>query len=135
MTTLYSAQAKENKIPITERVKTFEDACQVLGIDAIKFEITGMDSDVGSIAAYMKLIVIARALNEGWKPNWANSNEYKYVPWFKENGFGLSFVYCAYWFSITFVGSRLCFKSRELAEYAGKQFESIYQEYLTIKPE
>ena len=31
------------------------------------------------------------------------------------------------------VGSRLCFKSRELAEYAGKQFKDIYEEYYVIK--
>lgn len=30
-------------------------------------------------------------------------------------------------------GSRLCYKSRELAEYAATQFADIYNDFLTIK--
>jgi len=34
--------------------------------------------------------------------------------------------------SDTSVGSRLCFKSSELAEYAGRQFQDIYKEFMII---
>lgn len=118
---------------ITDRVKTFEDACEVLGIkgDILTGTLSDdLEGDAKSIAAYAKLIIIARALNEGWKPNWENSNEYKYYPYFKmQGGFVLDGVrcICAY----TGVGSRLCFKTDELAKYAVKQFGDLYKDYFT----
>ena len=132
---LFGAEVFNQKI--TDRVKLFEDACELLGIDPTKV-CTGKPDDVlvydsKSITAYRKLIIIARALNEGWTPDWNDTNQYKWYPYFKfKAGFGFSRTYCAYWLSHTTVGSRLCFKSEELAQYAGKQFEAIYQEFLTL---
>jgi hypothetical protein len=109
--------------------------------------------------AYTRLAIIAEALNEGWRPEYTE-DEYRYYPWFglytqeeyddmddedKErcrfvgrsysnanaNG-GLVFADAlggsAY--SNTSVGSRLAFKSRELAIYCGKQFIEIWINYL-----
>lgn len=68
---------------ITDRVKSFEDACQVLGISTNVPEVKGLPrKHQKAIIANYKLIVIAEALNEGWKPNWQDSDEYKYYPWF-----------------------------------------------------
>ena len=33
--------------------------------------------------ARRKLETITEALNEGWRPDWNNTNEYKYFPWFR----------------------------------------------------
>lgn len=138
MKILFDAQPSQTNLPITERVKSFEDACKVLGMSKIELGTSGLNEDEDSIVAYAKLVIIARALNEGWKPDWSNSNQYKYIPWFKHNaasGVGLSFIVFGYWATGTAVGSRLCFKNKELAEYAGKQFEGLYNEFLTIKPQ
>lgn len=137
MKILFDAKPSKTNVPITERVKTFEDACNVLGMNKIELGMSGLNEDEISIVAYAKLIIIARALNEGWLPDWSNSSQYKYIPWFKHNaasGFGLSVDGYGYWCAATDVGSRLCFKSSELATYAGKQFEALYNEFLTIKP-
>jgi hypothetical protein len=76
---------------------------------------------------------IAKVLNEGWEPSWNNSNENKYYPWFKMNsGSGLSCSGYDFVLSYTSVGSRLVFKSAELATYAGNQFLDIYSKFLTI---
>jgi hypothetical protein len=115
---------------ITDRVKTFEDACEVLGL--YRGAVT-QDDDTIDEAAYKKLKVITKALNEGWTPDWSNENQFKWYPYFKMSGFGFSTTDCGYWSSGTGVGSRLCFKSSELAEYAGKQFVSIYQDFLTLQ--
>ncbi len=119
---------------ITDRVKTFEDACNILGKDPgdlIPGEAVSQDSN--SIVAYRKLIIIARALNEGWVPDWENDSQYKYYPWFDlSSGSGLSYHDYAYRDSYSTVGSRLCFKSRQLAEYAGKQFLDIYKDFFII---
>lgn len=131
---------KENVLPVkvTDRIKTFNDVLDELGLqtpdvlDLINYKTT--DPDMISAKAYMQLVLIVRALNEGWTPDWTNSSQYKYIPWFKHKaGFGLSCYVCADWNSVTGVGSRLCFKSAELAEYAGTQFADIYNNYLTIK--
>jgi len=137
MKVLFDAQPSQTNLPITERVQSFEDACKVLGMGKIELGTSGLHEDEVSIVAYAKLVIIARALNEGWKPDWSNYSQIKYIPWFKHNaasGFGLSFYDYADWDTLTAVGSRLCFKSSELATYAGKQFEALYNEFLTIKP-
>jgi hypothetical protein len=125
---------KEKPKNIKERIKTFSDVLNHLGIDEDDFndENEGLDADE---IAYRKLKLIVKALNEGWIPDWSNSNETKYFPWFRmgsSSGSGFSFHVCDYWGTDSHVGSRLCFKSRELAEYAGKQFTEIYKEFMTI---
>lgn len=121
---------------ITDRVKSFEDACVILGINSRtvlpELPTTYLNNDLRSIQAYAKLTVIIRALNEGWTPDWDNSDEPKYYCWFekKKSGFVLNLV--LYHCTVTPVGSRLCFKSRELAQYAGEQFQSIYNDFLTV---
>jgi hypothetical protein len=117
---------------IMDQVKTFEDACKVLGVRPGEVINGTEDTDE---AAYKKIKVIVRALNEGWKPDWTNDDEYKYYPWFNlSSGSGLSYGDYVDRYSISSVGSRLCFKSSELAEYAGKQFIDLYTDYFIIKP-
>jgi hypothetical protein len=113
---------------ITDRVKTYGDACEVLGISS---EIIGYDELSEDEVAYIKLKVVIKALNEGWKPNWDNSNEPKYYPWFYMNkpGFRLDSVFGCY--DSSGVGSRLCFQKQEVAEYAAKQFFDLYKTFFT----
>lgn len=122
---------------IIDRIKTFEDACKELGIDSSsvipEVATAGLQKDEKSIQAYCKLIIIAKALNEGWAPNWAMGDEYKWFPWFDlSSGSGLRYGDNDFWLSLSTVGSRLCYKTKELAIYAGQQFEDIYQDYFII---
>lgn len=85
-------EQKKDERPITERVKTFEDACKELGEDhklvqqfkAIQ-EAIAEDKEA---TAYFKLGIITAALNEGWEPDFTNYDEYRYYPylclWTKE---------------------------------------------------
>ena len=130
---------KNLSLKITDRVKTLEDALEIAGEEAsveirIIISYNGKDKDLIAASLFAKLTLIVRVLNEGWVPDWRNSNQYKYYPYFKakEAGFGFSDASYAYWDTLTFVGSRLCFKTSELAMYAGKQFETIYNEFLTL---
>lgn len=123
---------------ITDRVKTLEDAIEVLGGVSenvkILLDYNGADPDMISSQAHMKLTIIARSLNEGWVPDWSDGSQYKYVPYFEyKAGFGLSYYGYGHWSTRTYVGSRLCFKSSDLAVYAAKQFADIYNDFLTIK--
>ena len=120
---------------ITKRVKTYADACAVLGIEPMNETVLAKLGFTKDEIAYRKLKTIAEALNEGWRPDWANSNEYKYWPWFVYNpaSAGFSYAYTSYAASNANVGSRLCYKTRELATYAGRQFEGLYNDFLLIK--
>lgn len=121
---------------ITDRVKSFEDACQVLGISTNVPEVKGLPrKHQKAIIANYKLIVIAEALNEGWKPNWQDSDEYKYYPWFDmSNPAGVGYSNASRTASNTSasVGSRLCLKNRELAIYFGQTFTDLFNDSLLL---
>jgi len=116
---------------IMDRVKTVDDAFAIKGISIGSIV---NDNDTTDEIAYKILKVIVEVLNEGWVPDWKNSNQYKYYPWFDlSSGSGLS---CADYVALSShsdVGSRLCFKTAELAEYAGKQFIKEYTDFFIIK--
>jgi hypothetical protein len=123
------------------KIKTFEEACKFQKLDPKK-----MLPDVKvfpkqhqtALLALAQLIIIAEVLNSDekgntWKPNWKDSSERKYYPWFDlSSGSGLSYGAFDFRNSGSIVGSRLCFKSMELAEYAGKKFKKLYQDYFLL---
>lgn len=114
-------------------IKSFEQACEALkiGTDIPAFPLLD-EAEARAQIAHYKLTVIAKALNEGWKPDWTDSEEYKYYPYFDmdPDTFSLDDVdgdcYRSY------VSSRLCFKSRELARYAATQFLDLYKDYYLV---
>lgn len=84
-------EQKKDERPITERVKTFEDACKELGEDHKQVqqyraaEGTSLMDSI-NVAAYLKLRIITAALNEGWEPQFTEDEDrwYPYlVLWFK----------------------------------------------------
>ena len=103
---------------IMDRVKSYKDACDVLGISSEKR------------SAYERLCIFLKALNEGWWPDFNNSNEYKYWNYFymKEG------VFSSYYTNYInggnlYVPSVLYLKNSELAEYAAKV---AYEEYKEV---
>lgn len=162
-TVLVMVDEKDNR-PVTERIKTFEDACNELGEDhpmvpVYDALVSGANVEQSlakwmgkDVVAFLKLRIIADALNEGWHPKFTE-DEYRYYPWFyiytKEEYDNFSeeekhrrVVYRGYSYAIAYggvtgagydsssayadVGSRLAFSNRDLAEYAGKQFIDIW---------
>ena len=112
-----------------------------------------------NMVAYAKLCVIAAALNEEWELRWGSSQIY-YYPWFyiysgyefsqlpesrqKElvllGGYAHRGAYCglgyvssssAFSNSYAHYGSRLAFRSAEIAKYCGRQFITIWAEYFS----
>ena len=111
------------------------------------------------ILAFAKLRVIVEALNEGWKPTF-RKDEYRYYLCFRiyskekfdtlseyyknrcsvvgrssgnsnaVDSFVCPSVYDASLSSYAHSGSRICFKTRELAEYCGEQFIDIWADYI-----
>lgn len=86
----FDANETLGKLPITERIKTFEDAYRELGSEHPFCKIwdlfiqTSVNDDMSNIAdvlVYFKLRIICAALNEGWEPKFTE-DEYRYYPWF-----------------------------------------------------
>ena len=120
-----------------KQIKSFEDACNKLGIDPNHLPDVSLlpDDTKKAIIAHYKLIIIYKAINNGWVPNWKNSNQYKYYPWFYmlASGFGFSDSHYSFTSSTAYVGSRLCGSSSEQALYIAKQFEAEYIDFFTNK--
>ncbi len=132
--------AIENQIPSSvepkifssyQDIKTIEDACAALGMEPISF-LDGIKNLTPDTNAYEQLKVIVRALNGGEHMDYKDEDEYKYFPYFNSVGSasGFSFLVFLYDLSRSFVGSRLAYKSREIAEYAGKQFIGLYDQHI-----
>lgn len=148
---------------VRERIKTFEDACREIGIDAEAWNrdkiSLGLEPDV---LAFLKLRIIVKALNEGWEPRFTE-DECRYYPWFvlytgeeynrldeeeksrvvyRSNSYavalgGVSYAY-AYNDSSSayaYIGVRLAFKTSELAAYCGRQFLDIWANFVFLPEE
>ena len=118
------------------KIKTLDDAISV--VYNIDYDVKRLLSYNGrnpimiSTKAYMQLVIITKALNGRWKPDYTNTNQYKYFPSFiYKPSFGLVFHACLYWTPNASVSSRLCFKNIELAEYAATQFVKLYHVWLS----
>ena len=120
---------------VTERIQTFDDAFRALGAKhPLVREFVNKISYNSSpdLEAYMKLRIICAALNEGWEADFSDFAQEKWFPWFCINNEELVFAnaYNAWSYSYSYVRVRLAYKTKELAEYAGKQFVDIYQKLL-----
>lgn len=144
-------------VDVKERIKTFADAAKAVGIEDPEEWESGYSDVEPDILAYFKLRIITKALNEGWEPKFI-PGEYRWAPYFllytkeeieKMNAEtrarvvfrsgdnanadgGVSYAVASHDSASVFasIGSRLAFKSEELAEYAGKQFTEIYADFI-----
>lgn len=147
---------------VTDRIKTFNDALKELGPNHIlvkEYNVINNNMTTLSMKYYSRLCVITAALNEGWRPKFVEG-EKRYFPYFRlysaeeirqmskeeksrvvyrssNSAYAAGGVSCAYarYDSVdvcAVIGSRLAFKTNELAKYAGKQFADLYADYLDI---
>lgn len=123
-----------------ENIKNYEDICKIDGVDPIAslpFQNPANSEEI-AVNSYAKVIRINRVLNEGWTPDWNNWGENKYYPWFdmrQDAGSASGFSYCGFSYdgSHSFVGSRLIYKSSELAKFAGTVFIEEYKGYMALQ--
>lgn len=148
---------------VRERIKTFEDACREIGIDAEAWNrdkiSLGLEPDV---LAFLKLRIIVKALNEGWEPRFTE-DECRYYPWFvlytgeeynrldeeeksrvvyrsyndayALGGVSYAFAYVGSSSTNAVIGVRLAFKTSELAAYCGRQFLDIWANFVFLPEE
>lgn len=117
---------------ITDRIQTLEDVYGMLGLYSA-YPIPSPADKVGkAVVAFKVLLNVVKAYNEGWEPDWNNSSQYKYYPYFYKASDGWRSVCYYYWPSHCGIPSGLLFKSSELALDAINKFRSLYEDYYMI---
>lgn len=114
---------------ITDQVKTFEDAYEFAGRpQRPNFNVFPF-YDRSFYENMWKMSIITMVLNEGWEPDWDNSDEPKYYPYFNMSPSGFAFGDTLSDCTLAYAGggSRLRFRTSELARYAGEQFVDIWK--------
>ena len=124
-------------LSIMDRVKTFEDALALADEQTREEYLKSVECfNTPDEIAYKKLKLITKVVNEGWVADYKNLLQRKYFLWFGflYNGADAGLLCAACSSSsgdtVVNVGSRLNFKSREIAEYVGNQFLDLWNEYL-----
>ena len=94
---------------------------------------------LNALIALNKLFTIAEAWNkaDGFVPDFSNTSQYKYYPWFVYDKDAAGFV-CAstnYASSSAYAlfGSRLCFKTANRAKQFGEKFADLYNQVFLFK--
>ena len=111
-------------------IKSFEDACNHLGVstEIPYFTNIGINNTRQYITMY-KLDIIIRAINNGWKSDFTNKNQYKYYPYFEINDSGVGLFYNTdFNLSVRYLPLTLYLESDEKAKYMGKTFTDLYNE-------
>ena len=80
---------------------------------------------------YEDLILVAKALNGNWKPDFGDRNTAKHHPYFhlSENFIFLS-TSSDFTYADSSYGAFLCYKTKKIAEYAGKTFLEQYEKLM-----
>lgn len=159
---IFLNNGNKQKLPITERIKTFNDACYELGEEhpLVKDYNLMSRTESPNLKAYLKLRIICAALNENEELEIGDDNVY--YPWFyfytqseidamdelekQERHFidisEYKMQYAAYcyaginsFYSDTAynLNFSLCLKNGELAEYCGNQFIRFWADLNLIR--
>jgi len=146
-----------------EAIRSFEDACADLNkraeagdklANVLMTDLQFNSPRTPDLEAYIKLRIVAYAINEGWEPKFVEG-EYRWFPWFRlytqdeidamseeqrakvlsvggpanlgaPCGLSCAVSNAAFSNSNTHIGARLAFSDKARAEYAGKRFIELY---------
>lgn len=93
---------------------------------------------IKALVALNELFTIAEAWNkaDNFVPDFSDASQSKYFPWFVYDkgaaGFVCANAYLAATHTYAFIGSRLCFKTRNRAIQFGKQFVGLYNQVFLL---
>ncbi|HEY5508426.1 MAG TPA: hypothetical protein VIK29_07140 [Paludibacter sp.] len=121
---------------VEDRINSFEDALNETGRPKVP-DFSCVPEDLRDFfKATYKCVVIAEALNEGKRFDLYNESEYRYYPYFRNNGsasaFGLDVAYFGSASSTAGSGSRLAFVDSKKAKIAGEKFKNEFRDMLSL---
>jgi len=126
----------------SDKLTTYAQICEVESVDpvlSLPFPNAETDEEK-ALNAMSKTWRIIRVFNKGVKPDFDNSNQKKYYPWWYMRsvtaggpGFSDFDYYCV--FSISYVSARLVFLDYDAMKWATIQpeFVEIYKGWMTIQ--
>lgn len=128
---LVNLYGSEPFLTIKDQLKGYSSACNILNrkeLTVDHFAFLG-DQQAKKQFARHRIQTCIEAINEGWEPDFDNSNQYKYYIWMygKKNGF--SSIVGTYYVS-SHVGSDLHLETREKAQLIEKICRQDYIDYL-----
>lgn len=113
--TAEESQPEKKEVDLS-KIQNWEDVAKAHGIDPV-LSLPRPDpkneDEENDNAHFMAKRVVALFRKDVKFPDWGNSNQIKYVPWFNmpnDKGVGFSFLGYGSWFTVTYVGSRLCWE-------------------------
>lgn len=113
-------------------IESYEDAVEMRPVDEDDII---YPTDRPHIVAFKQLCHITKLVNGDWIADFNDPKQPKYEQVFLSSGsgfdFSLSFTYFVYRYS--FVGSRLCCKTKEGSDFIGKTFISQFKLLITNK--
>lgn len=116
---------------VKDRLKGYESACIILGKIPLTIESFNFLGSVQAKKQYArhKIVTGFEAINEGWVPDYDNTNQAKYEIWVEGKKYGFSSSVNYYCF-FTSVGSDMIAETRENAELIEKLFKQDLIDYL-----
>lgn len=117
----------------TSQIDSLESACNYLGESDDDVKQLRILENVKGLARYIiaeqELVVITKAINEKEELDWDDHGVTKYYNWwYLGSNSRLSTV--DYYCSCSNCSARLCYTSREKAQYSADKFRSIWKDYL-----
>ena len=100
-------------------IESFDKVCEQLGIE---------NND--ELSSFEKLKLISKVANQGWYPNWKNTDENKYFPYFEYIKGVFGFCSVGYNIAGISVPSALLYQSNDLAYFMGVYYFDLYEDYL-----
>jgi len=117
-------------------ITTVEKAFEKCGYDPkVAPDLSGLPEQIRTalMSAYL-LMVVFEAINDGWQPDFTDSNQVRYFPWPAVSRSGLGFSYSDYGCddgpADARVGSRLCTDSSAKALFILDQFQDLWKAWL-----
>jgi hypothetical protein len=123
-------------------IESFEVACEKLGLDpaTCRPDVSNVPEKYRSaITATFEMYVICEASREGKEPNWNDSRERKWMPWFdmevdenNPSGFRFCASDCDYSGTGSTGGSRLCYRTEDESDWHAKKHIEKYRSMMVI---
>ncbi len=112
-------------------IDSYEDACKILSVRAQRYEQFSFVQDW----YYHQWRTIVEAVNylenggKRWAPNWNNSLEYKYTPYYDRSG-GVVGVFC--WCYGRYCPAGVYFKTEKSAKFITNKFSELFKNFLGV---
>lgn len=100
-----------------------------------KYPLTAGEKDLEDYSIWLYNLALAERIvkwyNNGWMPDFDNSNEYKWALWYEKKSSSFSFHHVSAWGLHADIPLRLLFKSKEIALEAEKMFPKVFKTAIT----